>query len=88
MIDAAKGFSEHAKYFVHGKQGEIPTALKALLELAEEADGLEKITRMELQQGDVPEGETKEVSSRFLTLWRSFAELQNTAVSLHAELRT
>lgn len=61
LIDAAKGFDEHAKFLMHGFNGDMPQNLKALMDA--EHDPV-KLQRIQLELGVSAAAEAHEVGYR------------------------
>lgn len=68
LMDAVKGFHEHARYFMFGRTGDTPESLRPLLDAADQAD--DQIERY--AEGDLAEsaanGETRHVSGALFVL--------------------
>ena len=62
LMDAVKGFHEHARYFMFGRSGDTPESLRPLLEAADEADDqIEAYAKGDLAES-AANGETRHVS--------------------------
>lgn len=62
LMDAVKGFHEHARYFMFGRTGDVPEGLRQLVDAADEADDqIEAYAKGDLAES-AANGETRHVS--------------------------
>ena len=52
LIEHARNFNEHAQYFLHGREGDVPEQLRALLELGHDDESFSKLMHDVEQSGD------------------------------------